>query len=125
LRTRRYRNPEHGGSKLSAIIVFVILGCIGFAAFEIVPPLMSKYQLQDAVTTEARFAIANRKSEDDIRTDIMKKVEELSIPATDKDLVITTSPTMVTITVHYLVPIDLKVYQFTLDNNVTADSHSL
>lgn len=125
MRTHRHRNPQHGGSKLSALIVFAILGSIAFAAYEVVPPLMAKAQLQDAMTSEARFAIANRKTQDDIRADIMKKIDELSIPATDKDVVVTTSPNVVTIAVHYIVPIDLKVYHFDLDNTVTADSHSL
>jgi len=125
LRARPHRNPEHGGSKLNALIVFVILGCLVYAAIQVVPPLMAKFQLQDAVTSEARFAIANRKSDEDIRADIMKKIAELDIPATDKDLVVTTSRETVAISVHYIVPIDLKVYQFNLDCNVSADSHSL
>jgi hypothetical protein len=125
LRTRRDRNPESGNSKLNALIVFAILGFLGFAAFQIAPPLMAKFQLQDAVTSEARFAVATHKPEDQIRMEIMKKIAELEIPATDKDVTILASPNTVTITVHYTVPIDLKVYHFDLDNNVTADGHAL
>jgi hypothetical protein len=125
LRTRRHRNPEQGSSTVKAIVVFAILGFMAFAAYQIVPTLMAKFQLQDAVTTESRFAVAQRKSEEDIRADIMKKITELDIPATDKDLTVVTSPTTVAITVHYVVPVDLKVYKFDLDCNVTADSHAL
>ena len=125
MRKHRHRDPERGGSTLKAIVVFAVLGFLAFSAYQIVPTLMAKFQLQDAVTTEARFAVSTRKTDDDIRADIMKKITELEIPATDKDLTIVTSPTTVAITVHYVVPIDLKVYHFDMDCNVTADSHAL
>jgi hypothetical protein len=125
VRAHRQRNPEHGGSKLSALFTFAVVGALIFAAVKIAPPYMDKFQLQDAMTTEARFAIANRKGEDDIRVDIMKKITELGIPATDKDLKILTSPTTVQITVHYVIPVDLIVYKFDLDFTPTADSHAL
>jgi hypothetical protein len=125
VRAPRERNPERGGSKLSALITFAIIGSLIFAAFKIAPPYMAKFQLQDAMTEEARFAIVNRKGEDDIRTDIMKKIAELEIPATAKDVQITTSPNTIIIAVHYVVPVDLLVYKFDLDFTPTADSHSL
>ena len=83
MRTRRDRNTERGNSKLNALIVFAILGCLAFAAFQIAPPLMAKFQLQDTVTSEARFAVATHKPEDQIRAEIMRKIAELEIPAGD------------------------------------------
>lgn len=125
LGARPHRNREHGGSSLKAVIVIAIIGCLGFAAFKIAPPLMDKFQLQDAVTSEARFAVATHKNEDDMRADIMKKITELGIPATDKDLTIVASQQTISITVKYTVPIDLVLYKFDLDCNVSADSHAL
>jgi Flp pilus assembly protein TadG len=122
---RPQRNPERGGSTIKSVIVIAIIACLGFVAFKVAPPLMDKAQLQDAVTSEARFAIATHKSEDDMRADVMKKIKELGIPATEKDLTIVSSQETLSITVKYVVPVDLILYKFDLDCNVAADSHSL
>ena len=123
--TRPRRNPEHGGSTLKSVIVLAIIACLAFVAFKVAPPLMDKAQLQDAVTTEARFAIATHKNEEGMRADVMKKIKDLGIPATDQDVTIVSSQETLSIGVKYTVPIDLILYKFDLDCNVSADSHSL
>jgi hypothetical protein len=125
VRARRERNPERGGSTLRTLITFVIIGFALFATFKIAPPYMNNYQLQDFMTTEARFALVNKKSEEDIRADMMKKIAELEIPATEKDLKIINAPTSTQISLQYSVPVDLKVYQFSLDFSPVADSHAI
>jgi Flp pilus assembly protein TadG len=122
---RPHRNSEHGGSSLKAVVTIAIIAALGFVAFKVAPPLMDKYQLQDAVTTEARFAIATHKNEEQKRADVMKKIKDLGIPATDQDLVIVASQETLSITVKYSVPVDLILYKFDMDCTVSADSHAL
>jgi hypothetical protein len=119
----RQRNPERGGSTVSMIITLVVIGCVLFAIVKVAPPYMNNYQLQDYMSTEARYAVVNKKGEDDIRADMMKKIAEMEIPATAKDLKIMTTPTSTRITLNYVVHVDLKFYQFDLNFAPDADSH--
>jgi len=96
-----------------------------FAAWKIVPPYFANYQFQDSLETEARFAIANRRAEDDIRTDVFKKMQELGIPGKKDDIRVTQSDGLVTISLNYSVPIDLQVYQFKLDFHPHADNRTI
>jgi uncharacterized protein DUF4845 len=122
---RRDRNPERGGTGVKLFLMLVILGSMVFAAIKILPAYIDNYQLQDAVESEARFAIGSRLAAKDIRTDIMKKVKEIGIPAEDKDLQITANQGAVLITLDYSVPIDLLVYKYTKDFHVHADNRSI
>ena len=122
---RPERNPEHGGSSLKSVLVIAFIALLGFIALRVAPPLMDRYQLQDAVTTEARFAIATHKNEEQMRADVMKKIKDLGIPATDQDLTIVSTQETLSITVKYSVPVDLVLYKFDMDCTVSADSHSL
>ena len=123
--SRRDRNPERGGSGVKLFLMLVVLGSMVFAGVKIMPAYINNYQIQDAVESEARFAIGNRLAAKDIRTDIMRKVKEIGIPAEDNDLQITATPGAVLITLDYSVPIDLLVYKYTKDFHVHADNRSI
>ena len=123
--SRRDRNPERGGSGVKLFLMLVVLGSMVFAGVKIMPAYINNYQIQDAVESEARFAIGNRLAAKDIRTDIMRKVKEIGIPAEDNDLQITATAGAVLITLDYSVPIDLLVYKYTKDFHVHADNRSI
>lgn len=119
------RVREHGGSRMNTILTLLILGFLIFTGVEIVPPYFSKYQLQDAIETESRFAIVNHKGEDEVREDVWKKVQELGIPATKDNIKVNVQQRDISISLDYTVPIDLKVFQFNLDFHPHADNHTL
>jgi len=119
------RESQHGGAKLKLLITFAFLGSLVYAATKMFPPYFANYQLQDAMETEARFAMANRKSPQDVQDDIWKKAQELGIPTTEDAIVVTGQGGAVTISVNYSVPIDLIVYQFSLQFHPTADNHTI
>ena len=121
------RNPERGGSKLNLLLTLAVLGSLAFIAVKIVPVEVANYQFQDSIESESRFALAGfpKKSVDDIRDDVFKKVQELGIPAKPEDIQITVSNSNVDIGLDYSVPIDLRVYQFTLQFHPHADNHSI
>lgn len=75
--------------------------------------------------TEARFAIANRKGDDEIRDDIWKKVQELDIPANKEAIRVSLIQGSLTISMDYVVPVDLKVTQFNLEFHPHADNHTI
>jgi len=125
LRAAPNRTRERGGSRFNLIITLVILGVLVFVGVKIVPVYFANYQLQDAVETEARFAIADRRPANDIRDDLMKKIQELGIPARREDIKVNNQQRLVEITVDYSVPIDLQVYQLTLQFHPHADNRTL
>lgn len=125
LNVRRNRERQRGGSKFSSIMMLLVLGSMAFAAFKIVPAYFANYQLQDSMVTEARFAMVNRKAATDVQDDIWKKVQELGIPAKKDDIQVTTDQGLVQITVNYSVPVDLIVYQYSLQFHPQADNKAI
>lgn len=125
LTARPIRIPQRGGSKLNLLITLLVVGFLVFTAVSIVPALFAKFQLQDAIETESRFAVINHKGEDEIREDVWKKMQELEIPATKDAIRVVAAQKDVTISVDYSVPVDLKVYKFNLEFHPHADNHTL
>jgi hypothetical protein len=121
----RNRNREQGGSKINTILTLLIVGFLVFTAFKIVPAYIANFQLQDALQTEARFAITSKKDTEQIREDVWKKVQELGIDTKRESIKVSYGDRSVDITVDYTVPVDLKVYQFSLDFHPHADNHTI
>jgi hypothetical protein len=122
---RRDRDPERGGSGVKLFLLLVLLGSMVFAGFRVMPVYIDNYQIQDAVQSEARFAIGNRLLAKDVRADVLKKINEIGIPATEDDLKVVATPGSVQITLDYSVPIDLLVYKYTKDFHIYADNRSI
>jgi hypothetical protein len=124
---RSFQPGEHGGSKMSLLITLVILGAMAFTAIKIVPVYVENYQFQDSIEAESRFALTGypKKGPDDVRADIFKKAQELDIPVKSEDIRVSMTNGSVEIATDYSVPIDLKVYQFTLQFHPHADNHSI
>jgi len=118
---------EHGGSKLSFFLTLIVLAGLGFTAFKVVPVYFANYQFQDAIEEESRFALTGypKKSTEDIREDVWKKAQELEIPAKRDDIRLVVTEGKVDIALDYSVPIDLKLYQFTLQFHPHADNHTI
>jgi len=127
VRPRSHQGSEHGGSRLNLMLTLLIVGFLIFAAVEIVPVYVNNYQFQDSMQSEARFALSYPvKSAEDIRNDLWRKAQDLSIPlATKDDIKVTETSSDVEINVDYSVPVNLKVYQFTLQFHPHADNHTI
>jgi hypothetical protein len=98
-----------------------------FTAIKLVPVYFANYQLQDAIESESRFALTGypKKSVEDIRDDVYNKAQDLGVPATRDNIAVNVQNGSVSIGIDYSVPIDLKVYQFTLQFHPHADNHSI
>jgi hypothetical protein len=117
---------ERGGSRLNLVLTLAVLGAMVFAAVKVVPPYFANYQFQDSIETEARFALANNKKADDVRDDIWRKAQDLSIPVAKKeDIKVSLDRVNVSIATDYAVPVDLIVYQFNLEFHPHADNHTI
>jgi hypothetical protein len=119
--------PQRGGSKLNLMITLIVLAAMVVAAVKIAPPYVENYEFQDAINTEARFAETGypKKTDDQIRQDVAKKAADLDIPADPQDIQLDMSNGNVSISLDYSVPIDLYVYQFSLQFHPHADNHTI
>ena len=127
MRAMRVHGGERGGAKLSFAITVIILGIMVFCAIKVVPSWFANYQLQDAITTEARFANSTypKKTMDDIRDDVYRKVQELSVPAKKDDIKVIADGSLISISLDYSVTYDLAVTQITHQFHLYADSRSI
>ena len=127
--TRVKQNRERGGARARLVLTLLFIAAMIFVAVEIIPPYFAYYQFQDAIKSEAKFALTGypKKSLDDIREDIYKKAQELDIPASRDaiQLSVDSQNGRVDIGLDYSVPIDLKLYQFTLEFHPHADNHTI
>lgn len=125
--SRPARNQQLGTGKLKSVVILLVVAAAGYVGFKIVPAYTNNYQLQDTMTSEARFATSTypKKTPDDIRDDLYRKMQELGVPAKKEDIQVNVQDQFVGISLNYAVPVDLSVYQFTLQFHPHADSHSI
>jgi hypothetical protein len=119
------RRKERGEGKLKAIVYTAILLAAVFSAVKILPAYVNEYQLSDKIQETARFAVVNRYTEEQVRDEVYRTVQDLSIPAKREDIKVTVSRSLVTISLDYTIPVDLLVYQLTLHFTPSAENKSL
>ncbi|HEV8383687.1 MAG TPA: hypothetical protein VGQ11_02365 [Candidatus Acidoferrales bacterium] len=122
-------NRQRGAGKIKSIISLLIIAAIFYTLFQVAPAYMNNYWIQDAMVNEARTAVVNRKTEDEIREVIWKVVKEnepKAVPPIRRDDIrVEYSGRAVNISLKYSVPVSLFVYQFTLNFNPNAGDRPL
>lgn len=122
---RRGLGSERGEGKFKAIFTLVILVLGIYCAVKLVPPYVAEYQLADKMQEQARFAIVNRYTEEQIRENVWKVMQDLEIPAKREDIKIVANMQTVKIAIDYLVPIDLLSYHVDLHFTPSSENKSL
>ena len=119
------KRSQSGEGKLKAIIYTLILASAVYAAVKIVPVYVAEYELKDKITEQARFAIVNRYTEDQVRDIIFKVIQDLDIPANREDIKVQNTNHGVMITVNYSVPVDFKVYKTEFNFSPSSEAPDL
>ena len=119
------RRSEAGEGKLKAIVFTAVFVLLIYAGVKIVPAYISEYQLTDKMQEQARFAVVNRYTEDQIRDNVWAVVRDLDIPAKREDIKVTATNSLVRITLDYTVPVDLFVYHVDLHFTPSSENKSL
>jgi hypothetical protein len=86
---------------------------------------VAEYQLADKIQEQARFAIVNRYTEEQIRESVYKVVQDLDIPAKREDIKVVATMQVVKISVDYTVPVDLLSYHVDLHFTPNSENKSL
>jgi hypothetical protein len=96
-----------------------VFAALVFAGIKIIPPFFSNYELEDTIKTEALQATYSSRTEDDIRTAIIKQARNYDIMLTPKQVLVTRAGGfgngVLNIEADYSVPIDLPGYSTTLE----------
>lgn len=119
------RRRDRGEGKFKAIFVLVILILAIYSAVKLLPPYIAEYQLSDKIQEQARFAIVNHNTEEQIRENVYKVIQDLEIPARKQDIKIVSNDQVVKITVDYTVPVDLLYYHVDLHFTPSSENKSL
>ncbi len=124
-RRPQQRQFERGEGRLKGILILVVVVLAIYAAIKIVPAYVNEYQLSDKMQEQARFALVNRYSEDQIRDNIYKVVQDLDIPAKREDIKIVANNSIVKISLDYSVPVDVLMYHTDLHFSPNSEDKAL
>jgi hypothetical protein len=127
----RQRNTQLGEVKLGGIVFLIILLVAIYAGFKVFPAYYNNYQLQDAMQTEARFALTNRNTGSEVQDDVYKEVLRLGVPVDKKDIIVrfpdktVANSGMVDIDIAYGLDVSFPNYTLHLDFHPHADNHTI
>lgn len=124
-RLLRASRPQRGAGTIKAILWTAILVYGAYAAYKIIPAYVAEYQLADKMQEQARFAVVNRYSEDQIRDNIFKVVQDLDIPVKREQIQIVDTQQVVKISLEYTIPVDLLVYHMDLHFTPSSENKAL
>lgn len=124
-RPRNWRREERGEGRGKAILYTVLFVLAIYSAVKIVPAYVSEYELADKMQEQARFAVVNRYTEDQIRQNVYKVVQDLEIPAKAEDIKVTSTQSRVTISMDYRVPVDLLIYKTELHFTPSSENKAI
>ncbi len=127
MRARRKprRRFERGEGRLKGILIVVVVVLVIYSAIKIVPAYVNDYQLSDKMQEQARFAVVNHYTEDQIRDNIFKVAQDLDIPLKREDIKIVANNSVVKISLEYTVPVDVLVYHTDLHFSPNSENKSL
>ena len=116
---------ERGEGKLKTVITLAIVVLVIYSAVKIVPIYVSEYELSDKMQEQARFAVVNRYTEDQIRDNILKVIQDLDIPAKRESIKVVSTNSIVRISLEYTVPVDLLFYHMDLHFSPSSENKAL
>ncbi len=118
---RSLRHGQQGEGRLKAIVYLAFLIIAVFVAVKVVPAYVANYQLKDKMTEQAKFAIVNRYTEDQIKDNIFHTIQDLDIPATRDDVKVANTNHGIEISVNYTVPVDFVFYKTDLNFDTSSE----
>ena len=89
------------------------------------PIYVSNYQLTDKMLEQARFAVVNRYTEDQIRDNVFKIVQELELPVKRDAIKVLATNSVVKISTEYTIPVDLLFYHMDLHFSPSSENKAL
>jgi len=118
----RWRS-QRGEGHIKFFIVLAIFACIGYAGFQIVPPYVNNYQLQDTCETESRFFAAHQKTDQKVRETVWAQVQSLNIPDITQDMIkVEIYGRSARVSIQYSVTVNIFGFPYTINFKPTGES---
>ena len=104
---------------------FLAIAAVVVGLFQVVPPVLANYSFQDDLKTVAMMDSANlQKTDEDVRTDVVRKAKEHDLPVEAKQVTVqrlnTPGLTAVYVAAEYSVTVSLPGYSFDMHFNPTS-----
>ena len=96
-----------------------------FLGLKLLPPLITNYQLQDAVESLARTATYSPMTEADIRKNLIQRARDAGVVLEERQVFVRKARGSVDIEVQYAVPVDLLVRQVELSFKPSAGNRNI
>jgi hypothetical protein len=115
---------------LKLIFALGVFGLVILVGIKVIPPYFSNYEFQDAVKTEALQSTYTARSEEDIRTAVIKQAHSYDIELTDKQVHVLRSGSgigtgTIAIDCDYSVPLELPGYSTDLEFHVSSKNRGV
>ena len=107
---------------VTAGIVLVILGAIGYTGFKVVLPYVNNYQLQDTCESESRLFAAHQKTEDKTKDAVWAQVQSLGIPVQQDAVKVEVIGRTARVSVDYNIVVNLFGFDVNLDFHPKGES---
>lgn len=119
------RRSERGEGRLKGIIIVVMVVLAIYTAWKVVPVYVNEYQLSDKMQEQARYAVVNRYTEDQIRENVFKVIQDLDIPAKREDIKVVSNNSVVKISLEYSVPVEVLMYHTDIHFSPNSEDKAL
>lgn len=119
------RRSERGEGRLKGIIIVVTVVLAIYTAWKVVPVYVNEYQLSDKMQEQARYAVVNRYTEDQIRENVFKVIQDLDIPAKREDIKVVSNNSVVKISLEYSVPVEVLMYHTDIHFSPNSEDKAL
>lgn len=111
---------------LRLLLTLCVIGFALYAAWQVLPAFMGKYQFEEAMDDTARtMTVSTNKTEDEIRKKLYQQAQDLEIPVRPEDIKIERAGNDVMISADYTVHVDLPFYPFDLDFHPASKRQAL
>ncbi len=108
--------------RIKALLAFAIVLGVVYVCYIVGPPYFNNYQFQDDLNTEVRFMQNAGKSDDDIKTDIIKKASDNGIQLSPQQIRINRAGKTITVEVTYSVHVEMPGYSSDLQFHPIASN---
>ena len=110
---------------LRSLLGIAILVAGFYVVWLIIPPYFKNYQLEDTIEQEARLNSYTAKTEEDMKSAVFRKAQELELPIRNEQIKVQRMGGTISITVEYTVHVALPFYPLDLRFNPSSTNRRI